>query len=82
MESPQVALDVHVEARVPIALVHIIIQVEEIPDFRPALIRDHDIETAHDFYGLLDEADQRGALRNIGADGVEAGCFFRGGWGW
>lgn len=79
------ALDVHVEAPVPVALVDVLVEVGEVPETRPAVVADDEIESAHLRHGLGDETDDLGSLGDVGPDGDEAfggGGGGGGGVGW
>lgn len=90
IQQPQMTLDIDAETPVPIVLVDLLLQVEEIRQPRPARVADHDVQTAEFLDRLGYKALDLGFLLHVRLDGVEArlrrcvvrvcggdlGCFF------
>lgn len=65
------AFDIDVEAFVPIVLVDLLVNVEEIGQSSPARVADYDVEAAEFLDGFGDKTLDLGALLDICFDGVE-----------
>lgn len=72
VQQPQVALDVDVEAPVPVVLVDLLLEVEEIRQPRPARVADDNVQPAEFLHRLGHEPLDLGFLLHVRLDRVEA----------
>lgn len=71
VQQPQVALDIDVEALVPVVLVDLLVEIEEIRQPRPARVADDDVQPAELLHRLGHEPLDLGLLLDVCLDRVE-----------
>ncbi len=65
-------LDIIVEALIPHLLVQVVFEVEEIGDFRPTLVADHHVQSAHCIHRLRYQLLDVRSFSHVALDGVES----------
>lgn len=79
IHQPQMTLHIDVEAIIPVALLQIVIEIRDISDMRPALVRKDGIQaplctSAEDRHSLVHKPFDIGTTAKIGLDGREIGA--------